>query len=422
MNSRCFLGFRGKWLPVLLIHLCLIRVLAGEQDWPQFLGPQRNGVSSHAVIHPERWPESGPKPLWKKSAGIGFSSPVVAGNRVVVHHRMGDQDVVECFDATTGATLWNSKVPSTYRDDFGFEAGPRATPCIDSGNVFSIGADGLIQCHDLATGARKWMLDAREKLGAKKGFFGVAASPVVFGGQLLVCSGGEEGAGFIAIDKLKGAIVWKADTGEAGYGSPVVANIHGVPTLVSFARTGVHWLDPGTGRIGGSFEWRARSHASVNAASPLVLSNSIFLTASYDTGAVLLEMPVGGGKPVRAWSNDESLSCHYSTPVQLNGFLYGIHGRQEESPSLRCVDVRSGKVRWKSDGFGSGTLVVAGEHVLILHERGELVVLRADASSPRFLKRFQLLGSGVRTTPAIAGGVLFAKSSRELVALPLESR
>src|SRR5688572_3994004 len=185
---------------------------ATPADWPQFLGPQRNGTSSAAITLKNL------KPAWKKDVGAGFSSPVVAGGKLILHHRVGDSEVVECMNAATGERIWKLEYATAYRDDFGFDEGPRGTPAIADGRVYTFGAEGVLHAIDLNTGKRLWRVDAHSKFGVQKQFFGDAASPLV-GDAVYVNVGGS--GGVTAFDKVTGNVLWTATSDEAGYSSPV---------------------------------------------------------------------------------------------------------------------------------------------------------------------------------------------------------
>ena len=385
-------------------------------DWPQFLGPTRNGVSLEADIA-VAWAKEGPKVLWKTKVGQGWSGPVVASKRVIIFHRLDDAETIECLNATNGTRLWRAQYAATYRDDFGFDQGPRATPAIAGDNVFTFGANGILNCWNFANGTNVWRVDTRAQFKTDKGFFGVACSPLVEGNAVILNIGGRDGAGIVALDKLTGKLLWKATDEDASYSSPIAATIRGKRYLFVFARNGLVALEPKVGNALWSFPWRPRIQASVSAAVPLVIDDQIFISASYDTGAALLRFDES--KPQVVWSGDDILSNHYATSVHDNGFLYGFEGRQEERCHLRCVELKTGKVRWSDDRFGAGVLMVVSNKLLILHERGELIV--AAASPERFsaVARAQIIGSDVRAHPALANGLFYARDKASLVCVDL---
>lgn len=407
-----------RWLAILAI--LSVSAPAFGTDWPQFLGPSRNGASPENA--PAPWPDSGPTVRWSRPVGAGFSAPVVVGDRVVLHHRRDDEEVIECFDnAHAGASLWRHTAATGYRDDFGFDEGPRATPTIDQERVFTLGADGLATCVSLVHGERRWRIPLAQELGAGKGFFGFACSPLVWKDRVLFNIGGRDGAGIVALDAATGKVIWKATRHEASYASPVIAASSAEPRALFFTREGFVALDPRDGRVLSEFPWRSPQHASVNAAAPLVLGQRVFLTASYGTGAVLLEWGGELKEPRRVWSGDQALSSHYASVVHHAGCLFGFHGRQEQGPSLRAIEADTGKVLWSEDRLGAGSVILVGDHLLVLTEKGELLLAPADRRGFRPVARAQVLGFGTRAFPAYANGHCFARDSRKLGALQLTS-
>ncbi len=394
--------------------------LRAADDWPQFLGPARNGHSLGAEPTRE-WPAEGPRVVWKRTVGQGFSGPVVQADRVVVFHRADNRETLECLAKDTGRTLWEYHHPATYRDDFGFDEGPRGTPAIRAGSVFAFGADGVLVCVDLETGQLRWRVDAKQQFGARKGFFGLAGSPLVEDGRVFLNIGGVEGAGLAAFDATSGRLLWKATDHEAGYSSPTPATIDGRPLILFFHRDGLTAAEPAGGKVAFEFPWRARINASVNAAVPLVVGHEVFLSASYDLGAVLLRLRAG--PPARVWASDEALSNHYATSVYFEGHLYGFHGRQDTGrPALRCVEWSTGKVRWSRDHFGAGTVMLAGKTLIALHEDGRLFHIEASPAGFKLIQQAQVLPTGVRAHAALADGFLYARNPEQLVCVDLQNR
>ena len=396
----------------------LIACSAVASDWPQFLGPTRNGVYAGNDLT-EKWPKNGPPLLWKKAVGQGFSGPVVASGKLVIFHRVGDQERVECLEATSGKALWHFDYPTAYEDSFGFDEGPRATPAISEGKVYSFGAEGALHCLDLDDGRKIWSVDAKKQFQAGKGFFGIACSPLIVGHAVLLNLGGTEGAGIAAFDRANGKLLWKATDDEAGYAAPTASTFDGQQLGLFFTRSGLVACEPANGRVRFQFPWRARISASVNAATPLVIGDKIFLSASYNVGAVLLR--VKRNKVETVWSGDDILSNHYATSVHRDGFLFGFDGRQEQGQRLRCVELETGKVRWSQEGFSAGTVTIAGTHLFVMTERGELADV--DATPEKFTEhnRAQILPSGVRAYPALADGHFFARSKDKLVCVDLRA-
>jgi outer membrane protein assembly factor BamB len=376
------------------------------QDWPQFLGPQRTGAYAGAPLL-ETWGPEGPKVLWRKTVGAGFSGPVVVKGRLLIFHRLANQEIVDAIDARTGAAQWRYAYPTVYRDDFGFDEGPRAVPVVQDGVVYTFGAEGQLHAVDLAKGTRLWSVDTMKAFEVPKGFFGSAGSPLVEGGRVLANVGGPK-AGVVAFDAGSGKVLWTATTAGASYSSPIGATINGRRYAVFLTRAGLAGLDPATGQVLFERPWRARVAASVNAATPVVVGDLIFISAQYGPGAGVLRLE--GSTLTPLWTSDEALSNHYATSVHRDGILYGFHGRQEFGQSFRAVELRTGKVRWSEERFGAGTVTLAGDRLVILRENGELVIAAASPDGFKPIARAKILMGTVRAYPALSDGFLFARN------------
>jgi outer membrane protein assembly factor BamB len=384
---------------------------AAGGDWPQFLGPDRNGVSAETGLL-QSWPKEGPPVVWQHDVGEGFSGPVVAGDALVLLHRVGGNEVVECLEAATGKERWKFAYPTNYRDGFGKGNGPRSTPLIAGDRVFTLGAEGRLHCLKLDNGDKVWEHALNEEYAVRRGFFGVGTSPLLESNLLLVNVGGK-GAGIVAFDKDSGKEVWRATEDQASYSSPVAATIDGVRHVLFFTREGLVSLDPEKGTVRFTKHWRSRQEASVNAATPLVHGDEVFLSACYNTGAVLLKVHKDSVDEV--WSGDELMSNHYSTSVLRDGFLYGYDGRQEEVPRLRCVEWQTGKVRWTQPGYGCGSMVLADGNLILLTEVGDLVLVEPTPDAYREKARANVLAGPCRAQLALADGRLYGRGRAKLV-------
>lgn len=389
---------------------------SGAADWPQFLGPERNGTYAGPALA-SAWPASGPKVLWRKQVGAGFAGPVVSGGRLILFHRQNKEEVVESLDAATGAPGWRYAYPTTYRDDFGFDEGPRAAPVVSGGIVYTFGAEGQLHALDAAKGTRLWSEDTMKRFGVAKGYFGAAGSPLVEGGHVIANIGGEH-AGVVAFDAKTGKVAWTATEDDASYSSGVAATIGGRRSAVFLTRDNLLGLDPATGAVQFQRRWRARMAASVNAATPLVIGDLIFVSAEYGPGAGVLQ--VKGSTLTELWASDEAMSNHYATSVHKDGVLYGFHGRQEFGPSLRAVDLKTGAVKWNVDQFRAGSILLVNDRLLVLRETGELLLAPATPAGFKPMARASILqGSVARPYPAIADGILYARNENTLVAVDL---
>lgn len=391
-------------------------------DWPQHLGPQRDGKAPATVPFIEDVPADGFKILWKQECGAGFAGPVVKDGKAVLFHRQAGENVLEAWDATTGRALWRTAWESDYRDDFGFDDGPRSSPTLDgageSAAAYCYGADGTLTAVSLKDGAVKWRKELVKELASGKGFFGRACAPLVTAELVMVAAGGE-GAGVAAFDRESGALRWKSLLHEAGYASPILLQPPQGGRAVFFTREGVAGLEPATGKVTWTEHFRAKMHASVNAASPVKVSETLFFTsACYDVGAAVWEIGKDD-KLTAVWREGDRLDCHYSTPVLVDGHLYGFHGRQEQGQELRCITAADGKVRW-SVPLTPGHVIACGSRLVILTEDGELILTAVTPEkAPPLTVRSEILRGGHRAPPALAGGLLYAKDKSRLVCVDL---
>jgi len=386
-------------------------------DWPQFLGPTRNSQSPQKGLL-QRLPARGPEVLWSYKVGQGYAGPAIAQGKCVIFHRVDNEDCLDALDAVTGKRLWRVATRTDYSDPLGKGDGPRAVPTLADGRVFALAANGVLTAVSLDKGEKLWSVDLLAKYDVPASYFGVGTSPLVVGDKVLVNVGGE-GAGVVAFDVQTGKEVWKASNDRASYASPVVAKLAGMERAIFFTRNGLLVLDPETGKQHFAMRWRARIDASVNAASPVVIGEYVFLSASYGTGAILLQAKKEGFEEV--WKSDRVLSCHFNTPVVVGEQMYGVQGRQEEGAKLRCIDWKTGKIRWTQDGFGCGSLIAVGTLLIGMSEGGDLVLWRANAEKYEELSRAKVLNGSVRAHIALANGRLYGRDEQKLVCWNLKA-
>ena len=341
---------------------------AVTHDWTSFLGPTHNAVSTETkLLH--SWPKSGPALVWEMKKGTGYSSPAISGDRLVMIHRVGNEERVECLHRETGDRYWKFAYPTQFEDRYGYNNGPRASPVIDGDHVYTYGAEGKLYCLKLETGQVYWKRDLPAEFKVPHDFFGVASTPLIEGDLLIVNVGAPGGPTVAAFDKKSGKLVWGGgDKWGPSYASPVPANVNGRRRIFVFAggesnppTGGLLSIDPQNGAVDFSFPWRSKSYESVNAACPLIAGNQVFISASYKTGGALLNLLPNGGQSV-AWTTQD-LSTHFNTAISKDGYLYGFDGRNEPDASLVCLELRTGKVMWRVNPEWEETLVVDGvEH------------------------------------------------------------
>jgi outer membrane protein assembly factor BamB len=388
-------------------------------DWPQFLGPARNGSSPETKLI-DSLPTDKPRPKWRVEIGGGYSSPVVVGGQVLQFHWKDGQETLEAFAISMGQSIWKVGYPCEYAGGMFREQGPRATPTVVGDDVLTFGSDGVLQCVSLKKGEVRWRRALQKEFEVPDSFFGVASSPLVVDGLALVNLGARNGAGICAFRLTDGSLAWKATDDEASYSSPVLATLDGKPTALFFARSGLHAIDLATGKERFFFRWRARMDASVNAATPLVWNDQVFLTTSYGVGAVLLDCR--GDEPKVVWKSADGLAAHFNTPVKVGEHLYGIDGRQEGGARLVCVEAQTGKLCWDVPDFGCATIIAAEGKLFLLRESGELVLCRASPESFQRLGGTILTSKLCRAAPALADGKLYIRSESELICLDVRKK
>ncbi|MBX9678576.1 MAG: PQQ-like beta-propeller repeat protein [Gemmataceae bacterium] len=401
-------------------RLCLLVLLlapmAHAGDWPQFLGPKRDGVSDETDI--AAWGKDGPRKLWSRDVGEGYAGPVVAGKDLIVFHRVANEDLVECLDPATGKEKWKCSYSTDYDDPLGKGNGPRATPTIRGAAVVTIGADGSLHCLDRATGKKRWAHQITKEYKVPQSYFGVGSSPLVLADRVLVNVGAKK-AGIVAFALADGKELWTATDDGPSYSSPIEVAIDGAARVLFFTRNGPVYLDPSDGKVLYSSRWRARYDASVNAATPLMIGEKAFLSTSYETGALMLELSKNSAKTL--WDSEEVMTNHFNTSVVRKGLLFGCDGRQEAGPSFRCADPATKKVLWDVPRFGCGTMALAGDTIVMLKENGELLLVQADGKQYRELAKATVFDAGpCRAQIAIAQGKLFARDSAKLACFALK--
>jgi outer membrane protein assembly factor BamB len=410
MKSISFALLRRPTLFAVVAAILSSTAQAGE--WPQILGPTRNGVAAGETL-PEKFPAGGPPLVWSHPVGAGYAGPVVSGKAVVVFHRVGGAERVESLDTETGKLNWKAEFPASGQGGIDPDHGPRASPLIHEGRVYVFGVGGDLHCVELAGGRKVWSRAAGEDFGAAEGYFGFGSSPIVSGGKLLVNVGGSDGAGIVAFALDTGATLWKATSDDASYSSPTQAVIDGRTHVIFVTRLNVFSLDPATGQVRFQFPFGKRG-PTVNAAAPIVFEKDrLFVTASYGVGAVAAKITPQGAQQI--WTNDDSMSSQYNSSVYYQGHLYGIDGREDyDNGKLRCVKAATGEVVWSDDNFGVAHLILAGGRLLALKTTGEVVIVPATPDGFRPLATARLPGSGkTRALPALAGGRLYLRTTED---------
>jgi outer membrane protein assembly factor BamB len=387
---------------LLVVSVSLFQSLAHAVDWPQWRGTNRDGVSSEK-ISPASWGKDGPKQLWRKDVGTGVSSVVVRAGRLYTMGNKGGMDVVLCLDASSGAEIWRHTYPQELAPRQ-FEGGPAGTPTLDGERVYTLSHGGDLFCLAAASGKVLWRKNLQRDFGGIRQHWGYSGSPLV-DGNLIILDAGGPAASTVALDKITGAVKWKAGSDAAGYSSPVAFNLAGTRCVAVFKADALVGLNAANGQELWRYGWPMRN--DVNATTPIVFGDKIFITSGYGTGCALLQ--VLPGKVTEIWRN-KNISSQLASPVLVQGHVYGIDGNVGKG-ELRCLELGNGQIKWRQN-IGGGTLIGASGYLLALSERGELIVAEASPTSYREVARAQVLGGRCWVAPAVADGKIYCKNNR----------
>ncbi|HEX3726295.1 MAG TPA: PQQ-binding-like beta-propeller repeat protein [Pirellulales bacterium] len=386
---------------------------AAAGDWPQILGPHRNGQADEEHLL-TAWPAGGPAVAWQCEVGSGFAGVAVEKSSAVVFYRRATELVAEARQVATGEPLWKVTFPTRYASTISADDGPRCVPVISAGLVYLLGPGGELQCVTLDTGKRVWFRNLYQDFKAPEGYFGAGSSPLVEGGKLLVNVGGK-GAGLVALALADGKTQWQATDELASYSSPIAATIDGVRHVIFVTRLSVVSVDAETGAVRFRFPFGARG-PTVNAANPLILGDHLFVSASYGVGAVWAEITRSGAREI--WAREDVMSSQYTTCVASDGLLYGIDGRQDVGVArMRCFDPRGPKVLWTREGFGTGNLILADGKLLAMKTDGELLLLDPTPRAFSRLASAKVFDDTVQALPALADGRLLVRDTKTLKCL-----
>lgn len=377
--------------------LTLIATLVTAADWPVWRGPSHDGLSTE-----KEWKLSGePKVLWEAEVGLGFSSFVVADGRVFTTGHADEKDSVFCLDAKTGKVLWQHEYAADLGDKY-YEGGTSATPTIDGDKVYQLSRWGDLFCFEAATGKVVWEKNVQKETDSNIPDWGYAGAPLVQG-NLLIINVGKAGMG---VDKATGKIVWKSDTDNAGYSTPYPITRDGKKLAVIGSGDSFVAVEVEKGTPLWSYKWNTRY--GVNAADPILSGDQLFISSGYNKGCTLLKL--SASQPEKVWES-KVLKNQFNSSVLIDGHLYGIDGDQNSRCSLKCVRFSDGKELWAEKSIGFGSLMAADGRLIILTEKGELVIAKASSEKFDELSRAQILSGRCWSAPLLANGQLFARNT-----------
>ena len=449
--------------------------LLNASDWPQFLGPQRNGTSDEKGLAP-RIPSNGLPILWEKAVGKGYAAPSIQGGKLILFQREGNEETIAALDVESGMQRWRYAYPSHYRDPYGYNNGPRAAPLISSNRVYTFGAEGRLVCLNLEDGHLVWQRDTATEFLVPEAFFGVGSSPLISDGRLYVMVGGQPNSGMAALDPGTGKTLWES-TGQAcwdgvvaagwrgerqyrwsgaeklaSYSSPFETTIQGRKLLLCFMRQGLAALNPTNGAVQFVRWFQSEANDSVNAMTPVVHGDEILISAAYySMGSALLRVGADGTNYTEVWHQPRSpllrdpntghsmeavLGMHWSQPILIDGYLYGFTGRNEPDAYFRCVEWATGRKMWERDErwaphsteqpavMGRGSMIYADGRLIALGEGGILAMYTPDPKGCEELGRWQVpsLQHPSWAGPVLAGRRLYLRSEDRLVCLDIAAK
>jgi outer membrane protein assembly factor BamB len=393
----------------LIVTAALLAAHSPAADWPQWRGPNRNGISSESVS--TSWSADGPKVLWRASVGTGFSSISIIQGRAYTMGNTNNEDTIWCFDARTGKNLWKHTYAAQLSPQW-YEGGPGSTPTVDGNRVFTISKWGDVFCLDAAKGIVLWQRDLRQN-GIKPNRWGFAGSPLIWG-DLVILNAGAAG---IALDRNTGRIAWSSGTNQGGYASPTRFAFDGRDCVLIFAAKHLVALEPLTGRELWRQSWE--TGWDTNITDPLVHEGSIFIS-SFTHGCGLFSL--ANGTPVMTYTNSV-LFNHLSPGIVVGDYLYAFSGEAKKDTDFRCVHLPTGALKWTRKDPAFGSLIMAGDKLIVLSEKGELLLGQASPEEFKPLARASVLNGVCWAPPALADGRLYIRNARgELRCLALATK
>jgi outer membrane protein assembly factor BamB len=400
-------------LGVALAAACAAAPLVA-QDWNQWRGPSRSGITA-TFTAPATWPDK-PRKVWESTVGSGHSSPVVSGTRAFVFARLGDDEVVSAFDYQSGKQVWQQRYRAPYQLNPAAEGhgkGPKSTPVADGGRLFSLGISGTLSAFDAATGKPLWRKTFDREFDATSPDFGVAMSPLVDGGNVIVHVGGNKSGALMAVDGATGTIKWQWKGDGPAYASPVIGSFGGSRQVITQSRSRLVGLSAATGALLWSVPFTTAYDQNI--VTPIV-SGDLVLYSGIEQPLTALRVRESGGKwtPEQVWRAD-SVPMYMSSAVLSGGTLFGLTHRNKGQ--FFAVDPRSGKVLWTTRGREgeNAALIAAGELLMATTTEGELVIARRDAAKFDVIKRYTVAESPVWAYPVPAGRGVLIKDAEKVV-------
>lgn len=381
-------------------------------NWPQWRGPNRDGISTETGLL-KQWPTAGPPLAWKTSgAGNGYSSLAISNGRIYTLGLRGDREYVIAFDVATGKQVWATAHGGAYRDGRG--DGPRGTPTIDGDRLYALGGNGDLSALDAQTGRIVWTMNILQKFGGSQIQWGISESPLVIGEKVMVNPGGP-GASVIALNKKDGSLIWKSQSDKAGYSSGMPVKANNATQVVFFTDRRALGLDLATGKL--LWEYPRASNDVANVATPVVRGNRVFVSSDYGTGAGLLEVKADGTAQEVYFTKE--MKNHHSSSILIGDYLYGF-----SSDRLVAMRFDTGEVAWRDRSVGKGSLVYADGNLYAFSENGVVGLVEASPTGYHEKGRFSIKQESLPTWthPVIAGGRLYLRDQDTIYAYDVREK
>jgi outer membrane protein assembly factor BamB len=382
--------------------------------WPDFRGPSRDGRTSEAIRLD--WPPEGLPQLWKQPIGLGYASFVVAGGRAFTIEQRRRQEVVAAYDVETGRELWTNAWDGEFVESMGGD-GPRATPTYHDGRIYALGALGEFRSLEASTGAVVWRRNILDDNGASNLDWGMSAAPLIVDDTVVVLPGASRGRSVVAYSRATGDVVWRALDDRQAYVSPMLVTLAGARQIVVVSATRAVGLDPAAGALLWEYPWPTGQ--GINVAQPVLLgADRVFLSASYGQGAAVFQVEREGGRfrTRSIWENSR-MKNKFTSSLLHDGYLYGL-----DESILACIDATTGELKWKGGRYGYGQPILAGGHIVVLTEAGDVVLVRASPERHDEVARFSAIEGKTWNHPVIANGRLLVRNLREMAAFDIRPR
>lgn len=410
----------GCWFCVIFATAtCMVAAEPPAQGWPQFLGPDRNGISCETKLIDSFGPQ-GPKVVWRVPGGSGMSGIAVDGKQAVTMLERDGKQTVVAFNLADGKELWNRSIADRYRNSMG--AGPRATPSIAGGIIFVYTGEGILAALDQNSGNLKWQHNVVADFDGEPAGYGMACSPLVVDG-LVIVTAGVQGASVVAYQADTGRLAWKSGNDTAGYSSPAILTVGGRRQIVAFTGQSVIGLEPKTGEQ--LWRYQYTTDFDCNIATPVAVGDDVFISSGENHGCALLAIKPkeSGFQVTEVWKSFGPTSVmrnEWQTSILLDGFLYGLDNVGGAGPitNLNCVNVKTGKRVWQQPRFGKGNLIAADGKLYIATIDGSLVIVRANPQRFEELSRAKLF-EGTRQAPALLDGRLYLRDLNEILCVDI---